>query len=233
MKKLFQPVFAAGLTLSAAAMAATSPASAQVAGIATSSPEAVLVQSAALQQGYTAINTTYATQRTQIQTLRTEINNLQLSLNTNGDREVDQAEWDANPGVTAQIEAKEAQMQTLQRPITVAEMYVVEQILAQYGAAEKQVIDGNNIQIMLEPSAIQYSVEAVDVTGKIVAALNQALPVAATTPPADWNPRRDTVATHQAIQQILAGLAQRAAVQAAIQQQQAQQGQTQSTEVPR
>lgn len=230
MKQIFKPAFAASLALAATTMIAAAPATAQVAGIASSNPELVLVSSQALQQGFGAINTTYATQRAQIQTLRTEINNLQLSLNTNGDETLDQAEWDANPAVTQQIQAKEEQINTLQRPITVAEMYVVEQVLGSYGTAQNQVITANNIQIMLDPAAIQYSVEAVDVTEKLVTALNQALPSAVTTPPAEWNPRRETVATYQTIQQIRAGIAQRSAIQAAIQQQQAQQGQPQSTE---
>ncbi|MCR2833422.1 OmpH family outer membrane protein [Parerythrobacter lacustris] len=222
MKMLLKPVLLAGLSLAATAPILATPAVAQVNGIATSSPEAALVQASALQSGYQAINTANANQRQQINTLRTEINNLQLSLNTNGDREVDQAEWDANPGVTGQIEAKEQQLQTLLAPIAIAEYYVVEQLLMRYGEAQSQVITSNGIQIMVEPAALQYSVDGVDVTQKIVAALNTLVPTVSTTPPANWQPRRQTVETHQAIQQIIVGIAQRQAAQAAQQQTQQQ-----------
>lgn len=221
MKQFFKPALLAGLSLAATAALTATPAAAQVNGIATSSPEAAMVQSQALQTGYNTINTTYAAQRTQIQTLQTEVNNLQVSLDTNGDREVNQAEWDANPGVTAQIEAKQQQLQTALTPIALAEYYVVEQLLTNYAAAQNQVITANNIQMMLDPQVFQYRTEGVDVTQKIVAALNQLVPTVVATPPAGYQPRRETVATHQAIQQIIGGLARRAAAQA--QQQQAQQ----------
>lgn len=216
MKNLLKPVLAAGIALMA------QPASAQVSGIASSSPEAALVQSQALQNGFNTINTTYAAQRDQARNLRTEINNLQVTLDTNGDREVNQAEWDANPGVTGQIEAKQRQLQTVLAPIALAEYYVVEQLLTNYGNAQQQVINANNIKIMLDPSVFQYRADGVDVTPKLIAALDQLVPSVATTPPQGYQPRRETVATHQAIQQILTGLAQRAAIQQAQQQQQAQ-----------
>lgn len=217
----FKPALA-GIALAMSAATVAAPAAAQVNGIATASPEAVLVQADALRTGYQAISTTYATQRQQIATLRQEINNLQASLDTNGDREVNQAEWDANPTVTAQLEAKQQQAAQLLAPIALAEYYVVEQLLANLGPAQNQVVTANNIQIMLDPSAFQYAAEGVDVTGKILAALNASTPAVASTPPQGYQPRRETVAMHGAIQQIMVGAAQRAAIQQAQQQQQAQ-----------
>lgn len=218
MKMLLKPVLLAGLSLAASSTLVAAPAAAQVNGIATSSVEAALVKSAAFQSGYQAIGAANATQRQQAATLRTEIGNLQATLDTNGDG-LTQEEWNANPGVNAQITAKEQQIQTLLTPGVIAEHYVIEQLLMRYGAAQEQVITSNNIQLMLDPTVLQYSADQVDVTDKIVAQLNTLVPTVTTTPPANWQPRRQTAEVHQSVQQLIIGIAQRQAIQAAQQQQ--------------
>ena len=222
MKLIFKSLAATSLALTATAPLAA-PAQAQVAGIATSTPEAVMVRAAARVAGYEAINTTYPSQITQITTLRQEVQTLTQSLDTNSDRNVTQQEVDANPAVRTQIEQKQQQIETLTQPIALAQYYVIEQLLNDYGNAQQQVINSKNIQIMLTPEAFQYAAEGADVTNDILAALDQRVPTVQTVPPADYRPRQSTVQTHQAVQQVILGLAQRAAIQQAQQNAAAQQ----------
>lgn len=211
MKSVFKNSLAAAALAAAAVGFGAVPAQAQVAGIATSSPEAVLAQAQALGNAYSAINAANASQIQQINTLRTELNTLSQGLDTNGDRNVTQAEADAQPSVWTQYQQKEQQIDQLLGPIILAQYYVIEQLLERYGEAQRQVIDAKNIQIMLAPEAFQYAAEGVNVTSDILAALNTLVPAVTTTPPSNYQPRRDVVATYQSVQQILAIAAQQAA----------------------
>ena len=203
-----------------AAMAAM-PASAQVNGMATASPEAVIVRAAARVAGYNQIDQTYAAQITQIRTVRQEANTLQQSLDTNRDNNLTEQEVQANPGVVQQIQQKEQQIAQISQPIALAQYYVIEQIINDYQNAQNQVLQQKRIQVLIAPDAIQYAPDNFNVTNDILAAVNQRLPTVSTTPPANWQPRRETVQTHQAVQQILLAAAQQQALQQ--QQQQAQQ----------
>ncbi|WP_284125037.1 OmpH family outer membrane protein [Parerythrobacter aestuarii] len=215
MKLFTKTSLATALALGATAAIAV-PAHAQVAGIATSSPEATILQSQARINAYQQISTTYAAQIQQITTMRNEINTLQQGLDTNGDRTVTQAEIDAQPAVWSQIEAKEQQVEQVSMPILMAQYYVLEQLLERYGAAQNQVIQQKNIQIMLTPEAFQYAAEGANVTPDILAALNTMVPTVTTTPPSQYQPRRDVVQLHQTIQQlIIAAARQQAATQQA------------------
>lgn len=213
MKFLFKTTMAAALAV-AATGAASVPAQAQVAGIATSSPEAVILQAKARVDGYRAISTAYATQIQQVSALRTEVNTLQQGLDTNGDRNLSQAEVDAQPAIIQQIQDKERQIATASDPIVLAQYYVLEQLLGRYGEAQQQVIQNKKIQIMLAPEAFQYAVEGANVTPDILAALDRLVPTVTTTPPAGYQPRRDAVELHQSLQQmIMVAAAQQAAAQ--------------------
>jgi Skp family chaperone for outer membrane proteins len=216
MTKILQPLAAASVAL--AAIAAT-PVAAQVNGMATSSPEAVLVRSAARGAAYQQIDQTYAAQITQARTVRQEINTLQQSLDTNRDNNLTEQEVAANPGVVQQIQQKEQQIGQISQPIALAQYYVIEQLINDYQNAQNQVIQAKRIQVLISPDAIQYAPDNFNVTDDILAALDQRLPTVTATPPAGWQPRRDTVQTHQAIQQILLAAAQ----QQALRQQQTQQ----------
>ena len=95
---------------------------------------------------------------------------------------------------------------------------MLEQLLERYGEAQSQVIQAKNIQIMLTPEAFQYASSGVDVTGDILTALNTLVPAVTTTPPSNYQPRRDVVEIHQTIQQmIIAAAAQAARAQAQAQ----------------
>ena len=220
MKTAIKSLALAGIV--GAAFAAT-PAAAQVAGIATSSPEAVIVRSKARIAAYQQIDTQYAAQMQQVRTLSNEINTLQQNLDTNKDGQLSEAEVNAGKATVTQIQQKEQQIGTITRPMVLAQTYAIEQIINDYNNARQQVIAAKKIQIMLAPDAIQWAPDAVNVTGDIVAALDTRLPAVSITPPAGWQPRRESYATQQTVQQILLGVAQQQAAQAAQQQQPAAQ----------
>ncbi len=220
MKNLLKPALTAGTAIAVAATAMPATVAAQVNGIATSNPTMVVLRSAARNAAYQQINTTYAAQIQQVNQINTEINNLQRSLDTDNNGQLTEAEVQANPGVVQQIQAKEQQSATTTQPIALAQYYVIEQLLNDYVNARNQVVQANSISIMLAPEAIQYAPNGIDVTEKLVAAMDQRLPTVSTTVPADWQPRRQTVEMHSAIQQIMVVAAQQAAARQQQQQQQ-------------
>lgn len=201
--------------LLAAAAIAPLPVAAQVAGIATTSPEVVIARANARNTAYQQIQTTYAAQIQQINTARTEIQTLLKSMDTNNDNQLSEAERTAKPAVATQIQQKEQQISTLATPITLAQAYALDQLAREYDAARQQVITAKRIQIMLSPDAIQYAPPAVDVTNDIVAALNTRKPTVTTAVPAGWQPTREVLGLQQTVQQILLAAAQQ---QAATQQ---------------
>lgn len=216
MKTSFKSLALAAVAATAA-MGATG-ASAQVNGIATSSPEAAIASAAARNQAYSQIAQTYASQIQQINTLRQQAVELQRSLDTNGDGQLTQAEAQANPGVQSQLQNLQSQIETNGRPAQLAQIYAVEQIIQRYEQAQQQVVQQKGIQMLLAPEVFQYAPQGVDVTQDIVAALNTLVPTVTTTPPANYQPTRAAVETHQAIQQLL--LVAAAQQQRAAQQQQ-------------
>lgn len=201
----------------AGAAAVSAPAAAQVAGIATTSPEIVIARSAARNAAYQQIGTQYAAQITQITTLRNEAQALLKSMDTNNDNQLSDAERNAKPAVVTQIQQKEQQINTAARPITIAQAYVLEQIAREFDAARQQVVAAKRIQIMLAPDAIQWAPPAVDVTNDIVNALNTRKPTVAIAVPANWQPTQQILQLQQTVQQILIASAQQqaASVQAA------------------
>jgi Skp family chaperone for outer membrane proteins len=210
------------VVLAGTALAAT-PAAAQVAGIATSSPEAVIVRSQARINAYQQIETQFATQIQQVRTLRQETATLQQQLDTNKDGQLSQQEVQANPTVVQQIQQKDQAMQTASQPIVLAQTYAIEQLINDYANVQQQVVNQKKIQIMLTPDAIQWAPETVNVTDDMVTVLNQRVPTVQTTPPAGWRPRQESLQTQQAVSQILLQVAQQQAAQQQATQQQQQQ----------
>ena len=188
--KIFKTTLAVATALGATL--AAMPAAAQVNGIAISNPEAVILSSKARVAAYQQISQTYQTQLQQVNTLRQEVSTIEQSLDTNSDGQLTEAEVQANPSAVTQIEQKQNQIITLYQPIAMAQAYAIEQVVADYQNAENQVIQQKGIQILLNPDVVQYAPEAANVTGDIVAALDQRMPSVQTTPPADWRPRQQT-----------------------------------------
>ena len=214
--KIRTKVIAAAL-LSVAAISA--PASAQVAGIATADTAVAITRSKALGTAYQQIGTQYATVAQQLQAKRVEINNLNAQLDTNKDKELTQAELDVaiqakNPLLT-QIDAKQKELNTLQEPVFLAQLYAVEQIALKYDAAQQAVITAKKINVILAPDAFVWAPEAVDVTAAITAELDKAAPSVPITPPVGWRPSRQIGALYQQIQQLINAAAQQAQAAAA------------------
>ena len=204
--------------LSATAIAV--PATAQVSGIATAETSVAIARTKALGTAYQQIGTQYAAVVQQMQTKRQEINNINVQLDTNKHKELTQAELDAaikakNPLLT-QLDAKQKEINTLQEPIILAQLYAVEQIAVKYEAAQQAVITAKKINVILAPDAFVWAPEAVDVTPAITAELDKAIPAAVITPPAGWRPSRQIGALYQQIQQLFNNAAQMQAAQAAV-----------------
>ncbi len=195
------------------------PATAQVAGIATADTAVAIARSKALGTAYQQIGTQYASFAQQMQTKRTEINNLNAQLDTNKDKNLDQAEVDAavkaKSPLLAQIDAKQKEINGLQDPIVRAQLFSVEQIAVKYEAAQQAVITAKKINVILTPEAFVWAPDAVDVTAAITAELDKAVPSVPISPPADWRPSRQGAALYQAIQQLFNAAAQQQAAQAA------------------
>jgi hypothetical protein len=154
-----------------------------------------------------------------MQTKRQEINNINVQLDTNKDKELTQAELDAaikakNPLLT-QLDEKQKEINTLQEPIILAQLYAVEQIAVKYEAAQQAVVAAKKISVILAPDAFVWAPEAVDVTSAITAELDKAIPTASITPPAGYRPSRQIGALYQQIQQLFNNAAQMQAAQAA------------------
>ena len=203
--------------LSVAAIAA--PAGAQVSGIATSDTSVAIARSKALGTAYQQIGTQYAAVAQQMQAKRLEINNLNAQLDTNKDKELTQAELDvaikAKSPVLTQIDAKQKEINTLQDPIILAQLYSVEQIALKYEAAQQAVITAKRINVILAPDAFVWAPESVDVTAAITAELDKAVPSVPITPPAGWRPSRQIGQLYQQIQQLINVAAQQAQAAAA------------------
>ena len=216
--KLFTKTIAAAALAGTAAIA--TPAAAQVAGIATSSPEAVIVRSQARIAAYQQIDQQFAAQIGQIRTLRQEMQTLQQSLDTDSNGQLSQAELQANPGVVQQIQQKEQQLGQASQPIVLAQTYAIEQLINDYQNVRQQVVQQKNIQLLLTPDAIQWAPEAVNVTDDLVAVLDQRVPTVQITPPEGWRPRQDSLGAQQTVSQVLMNVAQQQAAQQQAQQQQ-------------
>jgi Skp family chaperone for outer membrane proteins len=216
--KIRKNIFAAAF-LSAAAISA--PASAQVAGIATADTAVAITRSKALGNAYQQIGTLYASVAQQLQAKRAEINTLNAQLDINKDKELTQAELDvavkANSPLLKQIDTKQSEINTLQDPIVLAQLYAVEQIALKYDAAQQAVITAKKINVILTPDSFVWAPEAIDVTPAITAELDKAVPSVTITPPSGWRPSRQIGALYQQIQQLISAATQQAQAAAAAQ----------------
>src|SRR5690606_1035629 len=92
-----------------------------------------------------------------------------------------------------------------------------EQILLQFSAAMEEVVTQNNVQLILTPASAVYAAEAVDLTPRITAALNQRVPTVTTAVPEGWRPQQQSVQMYQEVQQVLVAAAQQQQAQAQAQ----------------
>ncbi len=208
--------------LAACALTAAVPAIAQVEGrMATADVSRAIIGSSALQTAYSQIGTTYSAQIEQRQTKQQQLTTLLQPFDTNGNGQLDETELPAvqQSSGFAQIQTLEQEVAAITNQVNGARIYAVEQILAQYPAALTEVTTQQQIVLVLQPDAVQFAAEGMDVTAQVTTALNTRVPSVAIVPPADWRPSRQSAQIFQEIQQTLL------TAQLIQQQQAAQQGQ--------
>lgn len=197
------------------------PAQAQVEGrIATVDISRAVLGTTAFQTAYEQVNTTYAQQNELRRTKAQERQTVLQSFDTNGDKQVDDAELAAkqNTPQFTQLQTLEQEIQALTNQIDAARVYAVEQVITQYGAALQEVTTKQQIKLVVDPGSVMFAVPEADITAQITTALNAKVPSVGIVPPQGWQPARESVQLYQEIQQRLAIAAQ-------IQQRQQQQQQ--------
>ncbi|MFN4019927.1 MAG: OmpH family outer membrane protein [Erythrobacter sp.] len=207
---------------------AAMPAQAQVEGrIATVDIARAVLGTTAFQTAYEQVNQTYSQQNELRRTKAQERQTLLATFDTNGDKQVDDAELAAkqkSPDFT-KLQTLEQEIQALTNQIDAARVYAVEQVITQYGAALQEVVTKQQIKIVLDPGSLLYVVPEADVTAQITTALNAKVPSVGIVPPQGWQPARESVQLFQEIQQRLMAAQ---LMQQRQQQQQQQQGNPQA-----
>lgn len=226
MKALTKILAPAGLALATLAVAA--PATAQVQGnVAAADVSRAILGTTALQTAYQQVNTTYAGQLETRRTKQAELTALLQPFDANGNGNLEESELPAvqnSPSFT-QIQTIEGEVAAINQQVTTARIFAVEQILSQYPAALQEIATAQQIQIVFQPDAIQFSGQGADITPQITTSLNTKVPSVQIVPPADYRPSRQAQQVFQEIQQLLV----RAQL---IQQQQAAQQQQGNTQAP-
>ena len=197
-------------TLAAVSIASTAimavPAAAQVEGkIATVNAPLAIINTNAFKTAYQQIGTTYKPQIDTIQARITERQTLLLQLDTNGDKQLDEAEQKAAQGTqqATRLAAIEQEVGQFSGQVDMARVYAVQQILRQYGPSLQEVAQRLQVQMVVTPDAILYAPPAASITQQVSAALNTKVPSVQIVPPQGFQPSRNAVATYQQIQQAL------------------------------
>lgn len=223
MNTLMKSFALAGLS-ACALTAVAAPAAAQVQGkIGTVDLSRAILGSAALENAYRAVKSTYSAQIAQLRTLSDQRQTVLKGIDANGDNEVDDAELKAAEGTQnyTTLETLDGQIAQLTNQIDAGRIFAIEQIYAKYPEALQDVITANQVQMIVTPETILYAPPEADLTAKVIAALDTKVPQVGIVPPANWQPTRRGVALFQEIQQTLvAASVMRQRQQAAQQQQQ-------------
>ena len=204
MKTLTKLLASGALALGA--LAATAPANAQVQGrVAIADVSRAIIGTTALQTAYNQVATTYAAQIETRATKQQELSQLLQPFDTNSNGQLEDSELPAvqNSPSLAQIQTLEGEVSALTNQVNAARIYAVEQILMQYGAAVTEVTTQQQIVMVLQPEAVQFSADGADISPLITASLNAKVPSVQIVPPADWRPSREAVTIFQEIQQLL------------------------------
>ena len=194
------------------------PVHAQVEGrIATVDISRTIIGTTAFQTAYEQVNQTYTQQNDLRRTKAQERQTLLQTFDTNGDKQVDDAELAAkqnSPDFT-KLQTLEQEIQALNNQIDGARIYAIEQIIMQYGAALQEVTTRQQIKLVVDPGSLLFAAPEADVTQQVTTALNAKVPSVGVVPPAGWQPSREGVQIFQEIQQrlIAAQMAQQQAQQ--------------------
>jgi Skp family chaperone for outer membrane proteins len=204
----------ASMLAAPAVLAFAAPAQAQVAGIAYANPTAVVGGSKAFGAASQQISTTYKTSFDQMQQRRAaldaELKPLIAQLDGNKDGNVTEDEAKAaanakNPAIE-KIQAVQTKAQTdlarLSNPAQRAELFAIESVLRQYEAAQLRVVTAKKISVVLSPEVFMYAPDSADISKAIVDEIDKTVPSVGISPPADWQPSRETIAIQQQLMQI-------------------------------
>ncbi|MCR9178761.1 MAG: OmpH family outer membrane protein [Erythrobacteraceae bacterium] len=182
------------------------PAHAQVEGrIATVDISRTVIGTNAFQTAYEQVNTTYAQQNELRRTKAQERQTLLQTFDTNGDKQVDDAELAAkqNAPEFAKLQTLEQEIQGLSNQIDAARIYAVEQIILQYGGALQEVTTQQQVKLVIDPGSLLFAVPEADLTDQVTTSLNAKVPAVGIVPPTGWQPSREAVQLYQDIQQRL------------------------------
>lgn len=194
MKMIFKAAALALAPVAGIAMMAA-PATAQSRlGVGVADLEAAVAKSAAFTNAMTAMQTTYKAQidaftarkttlDTELQTKATEIQNLQKQPGANA--ATLQPKIDAFQKRRGEIQQE---LNTLGRPIAMAQAYVEEQVTAKLNDALKSAMTKRKVDLVLVPGATVSYQPTVDITDAVTAELNAMVPSAQIVPPAGWQP---------------------------------------------
>ena len=203
-----------GAALAALSAFAAAPAAAQVNGIGVADPAVVVAGAQALNTAFGQIGTTYQAQRTPIDQLSEQHAGLRRGFDTNNDGQLSQEEQtaaQANTALLQQLQGLEAQINTLQEPITMAGIFVVEQLAQQLSPAVQQVVQANNVQLLLSSEAALYVGDAAQLTDDIIARLDTLVPTVSIAAPQGWQPTQQGLNLFQQVQDIRRAVAQQQA----------------------
>jgi Skp family chaperone for outer membrane proteins len=194
----------------ALSVALATPAAAQVNGIGVINPAAAVLGTKALGEAYGSINTTYASELTQLQQVQQQRQTLMRQFDTDQDgrlSEEESAAAQANATAVQQLQSLNETIATQSQPISLAQIYVVEQIATQYGAALQQVMTQKNVQILLEPGAIVYAPDEAILTDDVIAVLDTLVPTVSATVPDGWGPQQQSFELWQQVQELISNIA--------------------------
>ncbi|RYY23383.1 MAG: OmpH family outer membrane protein [Sphingomonadales bacterium] len=205
----------ASLLAAPAVLAFAAPAQAQVTGtIAYANPTSVVGNSKAFAAANQQISTTYKTSFDQIiarrQALQKEVEPLLVQLDTNKDKQISDEELKAaqnakNPALDKLAAARttaEADIGKLSNPASRAELFAIESILRKYEAAQSAVVTAKKIGVVLSPEVFMYAPDSADISPAITIEIDKSTPTVSISPPADWQPSRETIAIQQQLVQI-------------------------------
>ena len=193
----------AGMLLGAIGVA---PVAAQVDGrLATASVERALLGTTGLQTALQQVGTTYQAQLASAQTKQAELTALIQPFDTNANGTIEQNEAAGLQGAAnfPQIQALRGEIAAIEDQVTAAQVYAVEQVLAQYQAALSEVAAQQQVVMIVDPSSLQYVSEGADITQQVSAALAARVPTVGIVPPEGWRPSQQSVQIFQDIQRAI------------------------------
>lgn len=212
MKKLLQPVLAAGLVLTAASapMLATPAVAQDARGVGVVSLPAVIANSNAYKTAEQQRQTTYQAQISQAETrrqqLEAQLTPMVQSFNTARQAaSPDQAALQQQAAQIQQIEqAGQRELQQILAPVALSRAYTQEQIEERLDDAVQAAATKKNVSLILDATSGQviFAGAQHNITQDVLTELNTLVPSVQITPPQGWMPReiREQQAAAQAAQ---------------------------------